>query len=224
MFSWSWTNLAGDSGFTAFAEYFKEIGVLRHTDFEHYKEILDSGVFMSLQFENCAIVCERPQIIHRNDAERLHYDHGPAITWRDGYELYYLHGVAFDKDLYWKVVNREIGIEDILKNIPNADQRSVALVMADPEKFLGQADAKLVSTSLKPTRAKEPTKLYEVPNFMGTGKTEYAMTMFCPSTERPFLEWVEPSTGAKHDADLAQAVAFGITKEQYMQIAPNDEA
>jgi hypothetical protein len=169
------------------------------------------------------MVCERPREIHRNEAGRLHYDHGAAIAW-EGYELFFLHGVRFEKDLYWKVVNREIGIEDILKNIPNADQRSVALVMADPQKFLKQANATLVSTGTKPTRAKEPTKLYEVPNFMETGETEYAMTMFCPSTGRPFLEWVEPAIGKQHDADLAQATAFGISKAQYLAIAPGDEA
>jgi hypothetical protein len=59
---------------------------------------------------------------------------------------------------------------------------------------------------------------------MDTGETEYAMTMACPSTARPFLEWVLPAIGAKHDADLAQASAFGISKEQYMAIAPGDEA
>ena len=168
------------------------------------------------------MVCERPKEIHRFDG-RLHYDHGPAIAW-EGYELFFLHGVRFEKDLYWKVVNQEITIDDILQNIPNADQRSVALVMANPQKFLEQANAKLVSAGVKPTRAKEPTKLYEVPNFMDTGETEFAMTMFCPSTGRPFLEWVPPEIGRQHDADLAQASAFGISKEQYLSIAPGDEA
>jgi len=216
--------LAWDANWVSFGEFFKEIGILKNSDFEQYAEILESGIFMSIQLDNCAIVCERPKIIHRNEAHALHYDQGAAISWNDGYEIYALHGVRFEKNLYWKVVNQEITITDMLKNIPNADQRSVALVMTKPDELLKHMNAELVSTGLKPTRAKQPTKLYKVPNFMETGDTEYCMTMACPSTDRPFLEWVQPEIGKKHDADLAQATAFGISKKQYMAIAPGDEA
>jgi hypothetical protein len=223
-YSWAYTGLGWDAYWFPFGEYFKEIGVLKYQDFEQYAEILESGIFMSLQFENCAIVCERPQIIHRNETHQLHYDQGPAIKWRDGYEMYLLFGVRFEKELYWKIINQEITIKDMMENIPNADQRSVALVMAEPKKLLKHVNAKLVSTGKKPTRAKEPTRLYEIPNFLDTGETEFCMTMACPSTARPFLEWVLPEIGRKHDADLAQAVAFQITKEQYMAIPPDQEA
>lgn len=53
---------------------------------------------------------------------------------------------------------------------------------------------------------------------MDTGDTEYCMKMEHPSIKGKFyIEWVEPKIGEQKDADLAQAVAFGFTKEQYLE-------
>lgn len=101
-----------------------------------------------------------------------------------------------------------------VKFIPrlNADQRAVAVQMLRPDRLLKQVNAKLIHTGIK------GTELYEVPNFMDTGDTEYCMKMEHPSIKGKFyIEWVEPKIGEQKDADLAQAVAFGFTKEQYLE-------
>lgn len=185
-------------------------------------EALESGLGFYFPMRDKLVLVPMPRMIISRG--RLHFDHGKAVEWNDHTGFYFLHGVKFEEELYWKVVNQELTIADMLTGISSADQRSVALMFAQPEKLLKHLKAKLISTGSKPTRAKEPTKLYEVPDFMGTGTTEYAMTMFCPSTARPFLEWVEPAMGAKGDADLAQAAAFGISKEHYLAILPENEA
>ena len=59
------------------------------------------------------------------------------------------------------------------------------------------------------------TKLYEVPNFMGRGATEYCMVMEDGSTDRVFLEWTPPEIGQQRNADLCQAHAFDIPLEDY---------
>lgn len=40
------------------------------------------------------IACERPSLIRRDDAGRLHCESGPAIQWPDGWGLYSWHGVT----------------------------------------------------------------------------------------------------------------------------------
>jgi len=47
-------------------------------------------------------------------------------------------------------------------------------------------------------------------------QTEYCMVMQDASTDRVFLEWVAPEIGKQKDADLAQASAWGIPKEDYL--------
>ena len=88
--------------------------------------------------------------------------------------------------------------------------------------------AKLIDTGSKYKKlgfkGRQETELYKVENFTGmisgtndeTGDTEYCIKMKHPSLDDEYIEWVEPSVGAKKDADLAQAVAFGWTKDQYM--------
>jgi hypothetical protein len=66
--------------------------------------------------------------------------------------------------------------------------------------------------------------LYEVPNFLDTNETEYCMVMQDGSTDRVFLEWVEPSIGRQSNADLAQASGWidsngnPIPEEDYLAL------
>jgi len=38
-----------------------------------------------------------PEYVKRDDIQRMHSVDGPAIRRADGYELYYIHGVPFEK-------------------------------------------------------------------------------------------------------------------------------
>jgi hypothetical protein len=40
-----------------------------------------------------AMVCDRPEVIALDERGRKHCESGPAIKWRDGYEMFYWHGV-----------------------------------------------------------------------------------------------------------------------------------
>jgi hypothetical protein len=43
-------------------------------------------------FANAAVLCDRPREAHRDSEGRLHNDKGPAVTFRDGVELFAWHG------------------------------------------------------------------------------------------------------------------------------------
>ena len=96
--------------------------------------------------------------------------------------------------------------------IRNSEQRMVAIRYLRPDRLLKQLNAKLIHTGIK------RTKLYEVPNFMDTGEAEYCMFMVDGSTPREFVEWVPPEIGKQADADLAQAHAWGLPKEDYLTL------
>ena len=205
----TYDDLAWQSGWMAWAEFFENMGVIKNDDLKKYKKYLKSGVFYGVFLDGLAVVCSRPKFISRDARNLLDSDHQAAIEWKDGFKLHYLHGVHFDEATWKKIVNQEITLET-LGEITNADQRAVAVQMLKPELLLKQVKAKLIHTGIKGTR------LYEVPNFMDTGDTEYCMRMKHPSLKTEYLEWVEPSIGKQGDADVCQANAFGIPLEDYL--------
>lgn len=92
--------------------------------------------------------------------------------------------------------------------------------MLRADRMLEALNARQVSVGKKyeklGLKGKQESVLYEVKDFMGTGDTEYCLKMKHPSLDQEYIEWVHPEVGAKKDADYAQAVAFGWTKEQYL--------
>lgn len=47
-------------------------------------------------FDQCAILCERPTVLHRDDQGRLHNESGPALLYPDGFAIYAIHGVLVE--------------------------------------------------------------------------------------------------------------------------------
>jgi hypothetical protein len=196
------------AGWSSWARFFSE-------EFEHnaledwclYSEQVTGGILS----DEVAHLVRKPKRLVRNANGLLHYDHDKAIEWNDGFGFYYLNGVEFDQITWETIVEEKLTLTSLGK-IENADQRAVAVQMLRPDRLLKQVKAKLVNVGQK------GTELYEVPNFMDTGETEYCMKMEHPSIAgKYYIEWVEPSIGKQKDADLCQAVAFGFTKEQYLE-------
>lgn len=50
-------------------------------------------------FANAAILCDRPQIVHRDESGRLHCDNGPAVMFRNGVGLFAWHGAWVPEDV-----------------------------------------------------------------------------------------------------------------------------
>lgn len=99
----SFDDLGGgyDSGWTAFYDYFDQIGIKydKDVDFDKWRDfITKSGVYATLLYEKMAFVCIRPCVVSRDEKDELHCEDGPAIAWRDGYGLFYLHGVSMSQE------------------------------------------------------------------------------------------------------------------------------
>ena len=201
---WAWDGAAYESWLKYFNDNQEE------NDFRHICYFSEQVTGYLLTAETVHAI-RKPKRLVRGMNGRLHYDHDKAIEWHDGYGFYYLNGVEFDEKTFKDVVEQRVTLETLGK-ITNADQRAVAVQFLKPELLLKQVNAKLIHTGKKGTR------LYQVNNFMDTGNTEYCIRMTHPSIkDKEFIEWVEPSVGKKKDADLCQAVAFQITKKEYLQ-------
>ena len=158
---------------------------------------------MGVYLDGLAVVCRRPKTVYRDENLNLHSDAFPAISWRDGYELYFLHGVAFPKDTWEKLVQEKFTAEDLHGGGLNSDQASEALFWLPPEKLLKQINAQHVHTGIKGTR------LYKVDKFLDAEEPQYCMLMEHPTIkEKYFLEWVDPEVGKQGNADLSQCYAW----------------
>ncbi len=233
-FSWSYETLAWRSEFS-FYDFFYRIGITEHEGLKKYLDYLKSGVFFAVFLNDFAIVCRRPKSVRRDISKNLDSDQLPAIEWRDGYKLWFLHGVAFEEPTWKRIVEQKMTLPELAKLNLGADQRAVAIQMLRPDRLLKEMKAKKIATGEKyskllekfgedycaatfPWSLNKPTELYQVDNFMDTGRTEYCMLMEHPSIKgKSYIEWVEPEVGKKADADLAQAHAFGISVKEYFE-------
>jgi hypothetical protein len=92
-------------------------------------------------FEECAIVCDRPEVISVDVDGRLHASEGPAVRFRDGSALHSVHGVEVPA----RVIDEpeKITVEDVDSQW-NAEVRRVLLDRMGLQRYLELAGAKPV--------------------------------------------------------------------------------
>jgi hypothetical protein len=93
-------------------------------------------------FGRIAILSERMSVCEVDDEGRLHSEHGPAIAYRDGTELWAIHGVRVDR----RVVEapEQLTVEEIRQQ-GNAEVRRVMVDRFGAERYLRESDAKLLA-------------------------------------------------------------------------------
>ena len=161
--------------------------------------------------KDIAIVSRKPVVRREND--RLHSDQLPAVYFKDGYELYYLDGVNFKKELWEKVVSKKMSFSEIMK-IEISDQRTVALKY-NPQAIIKEK-AKLIhkddrNNELYLVENSEINKLTNFPKM-------YFVKMLCP-TGRVFVEGIDPAFAEKHpNATECQAELCGLVLSEYMSM------
>jgi hypothetical protein len=195
----------------AFADVFSDAKVLseeKTQELKEYKEIL-SSYRIAFLFENVAVVLVAPTI-RRNDDGQLHNDQRPAVEWENSTGQYYLDGVNFTKELWQKVISKEMSLSEIMK-IEISDQRTVALKY-NPQAIIKE-NAVLIH---KDDRNNE---LYLVENSKINTLTYfpkmYFVKMLCP-TGRVFIEGIEPKFAQENpNATDCQAWLCGLVKSDY---------
>lgn len=202
--SFAWYGSIADYGWVAFVDYFERIGVVSNEDFTKFKNLLLSNVYDMIQMDEVCVVSSLPEVVRRDSEDRLHSLDGPAISWRDGFKLYYLWGVAFKEDLYTGVISGSLPVSEIL-TLENMEQRMAALKVYGPEKYLDSA--KHMATS------ERGNSLYVFKDMFSS--PQYAVKYKCPSTGRVYVSFVPPEVGIDGDADKAMAWKFQLNLEEY---------
>ena len=198
----------------SFADVFVDTNVLskeKAKELEEYKKLLETQRIAVL-LPNVAYVLVAPTI-RRNDTGQLHSNQRPAVEWEAGDGQYYLDGVNLPKDMWQKIISKEMSFGEIMK-IEISDQRTVALKY-NPQAIIKE-NAVLVH---KDNRNNE---LYLVENSEINKMTNfdkmYFLKMLCP-TGRVFIEGVDPKFAEAHpNATECQAELCGLILSEYMSM------
>lgn len=87
----------------AFYRYFTKAKLLTYDDNDEKSlslwETLAETCGWWWPFEKVVVVSEKPSEIHLDETGNLHRDGGPAIAYRDGWSLWFLHGVSVPREL-----------------------------------------------------------------------------------------------------------------------------
>lgn len=120
-----------DLGWVAFYDYFDRAGILEQVcekskveDYRKYRELMLCGVYDTIQMKNVCIVVEMPKKSHNDNHGRRHNMKGHSLEWSDGWGIYEIHGVRFDKDEYLKFTSGGMDALDIM-NEKNQDKKRV---------------------------------------------------------------------------------------------------
>ena len=112
-----------------------------HAKCKYWEESAIHGSFRTMHSEFC-IVSDFPEILKKDEQNRPHSDVGPSHRWRDGWELYHIHGVRVTKqivDAPHTLTVQQIEIEE------NVEVRRVMIERFGQIRFLKESGAEAIN-------------------------------------------------------------------------------
>jgi hypothetical protein len=150
---------------------------------------------------------------------RLHHDTDMAVSFRDGWGIYYWHGLRIPPSHEWLFTNRAKLNADAIDKEPNAELRRVMLEIYGFERYLNERDARLIASDELhgvPRRlhevivAGEPIRVIEVVN--GSFEPDGSRRKFSLGAARRRGSQDQPNT--PHEA---VANSYGINPSHYVE-------
>lgn len=181
----------------AYYDAFLEFGIFPKEKFEKYyklREITNTGIYDTIEFQYAIIICEKPIFCKKND-KGLHCIDGPAIKWRDGYEQFYINGRRIEREWAKMCLSGRLTQQDFLKET-NDERRSAAYVLLGEEKIMKLLDAHLAD-SVEITHENgesETVFFYKTKKAVNSFKKKpYAWRkVICPSTGTSYITPTNP--------------------------------
>jgi hypothetical protein len=131
-------------GWTAWRTFFRD-----HCDLEIAEmdalaaiEAIDARAGAVSLWRDFAMVSDRPRLLRRDAGGQLHAADGPAIAWRDGWDLYFWHGQRIPRDHQWMIDRPREITPDRIEAEPNAELRRIALEIFGFERYLAARSAR----------------------------------------------------------------------------------
>jgi len=205
-----------DYGWVSFYDFFQRLNIFHHDGFNKFVDLLNAGIYEMITLKDICFVSRMPTKVwtdlpyEMSSIVRLHSTDEAAIQFSDGYEMYCLWGVRFEKDLWEKVVKNKLTFKEVM-GIENMEQRMAALKAMDPEMFLYGVKHELLDKS------ERGNELYKVSGVFP--QDAYFLKYSCPSTGRVYMSGIDPNFVARNKkADACMAWKLGILENDYKEL------
>ena len=135
-----------DAGWLGFYDFFgAECGI---EAIEKLRPLMDLAAVCGwwAPYEHAVIFQDRHNILRRDDQHRLHCETGPAISYPDGYSLYFWHGTSVPER--W-ITHKDMSPSDILTH-KNVEQRRAGCEILGWDRILDELEAKTLDVNPNP--------------------------------------------------------------------------
>jgi hypothetical protein len=113
---------------------------LRHDSVSSAWDLCDKGGGLRFMHPRFFMVSDFPEVLHLDAWNRLHCTDGPSLRWRDGLELYHLHGLPVGRQIVMKPHMMTAAQIDGEKNV---ELRRVLIEQFGAERYMRESGAVL---------------------------------------------------------------------------------
>jgi hypothetical protein len=204
-----------DYGWVAFYDYFRRLNYFKYEwgDFLDFQKFLKSGVYDFVAFKDIIFVSACPIEVHQDSNNRLHNTESPAVRFKDGYNIYAIHGRILSSWIWEKkdTITKEMFIEE-----KNSEIRAAMYSVLGEKRVMEILGATEIDKQLIQHQNEdiEIIKLFKTTEiFAEIDNNPLAWVKFtCPSTGTDYLIACEPHYT---DAKEAAASLSIFKKEEY---------
>ena len=111
-----------------------------HTAYAHWEQAAIHGGFRAMHKEFC-IVSDFPEILCTDEQNRPHCANGPSHRWRDGWSLYYWHGVRIPA--HWIEQRESLDPAEVMRE-PNIEKRAAGIAIIGWPRMIKQLKHKII--------------------------------------------------------------------------------
>jgi len=164
-------------------------------------ETIARNAFWWYPFKDIVFVCDRPNEINRDNQTRLHSEFGPTISFQDGWELFYWHGIEIPKRL---ILQPETYSAEEMLAESNTEIRRCMFEKIGYQKVFDEMKPKIIERW-------NGYDLYHIVTRPGEEDIRLIKCV-CPSTGREYYNRVPPDVP---DCLSALTWRFSCTPEEY---------
>jgi len=226
----------GNYGWVSFYDYFTQIGVINHEDFNTYKTLIESNIFECFEFEEAIFAVLPPVKVNYNQNNIPHNIDGASITFRDGTCFYHINGFSISEELFTKLNSDTYSFKEFISE-PNEEIKSAVIAYLEEKKGptgvydfikdnLTEVDTYVDKKSeeyMEGTTKSMNVGVYTL--FKGSvNDIDIAyVRCFCPSTDRMFFLGVSPDNTNAKDAIASLSRVPAILKSNIKTISRQGE-
>lgn len=207
---WHYRMWDGGNQWSAWCSYLSFFRCIAKLDlpydrWQHYENAAIHGGPRIMHPDFC-MISDRPEILLVDDQNRPHCDTGPSHRWRDGWELWHVHGVRVNERI---VMRPDTLTADMILAEQNAEIRRVMLERAGFDRVLDRMSVVDEGEWTNMEGVSETATLYRLD--LPGDEPLMVVRVECPSTGRVYLLRVDPDAYGGLSGEGAARAAVAST-------------